>query len=480
MRRGSLAFVIAAAGLAACSSHSVAQSPLDSPPAQSDAPAAEPDAPAPMIDASLDASTDTPVVPCTGSAGDVYAAAAQPNAALGTILACSPAGTLDGSDLATMVGSGIEVTSPVVQYLVAYETRDGSGGPAVSTARAYLPSTPRARPVPIVVAGHGSVGLADSCVPSLGVDSNLPLPYAARGFAVMAPDLAGLGNAGTQDYLDNRAQGWQLLDGARAIRALLAPGITAPQLILTGYSQGGGAALSAQALYHADGAGIGTVVATVVYAPEWPIGLNSFGYANILDNPSELTIETGLSYSSVAVLRQYAFFENWIGPGHGTDSIPSQYRSGFLSAVQSQCLVGVGAYIQINMLHTSDLIDPTLSAGLLACIASEGPDDGCAGSAASYYAALVNDPLPPDATAGPVLFVQGLLDLVMPAASEGACNYGKLVSSGVDVDQCVFATSDHTDIMDQHASGVAWAESVLAGGPRAECDQSSQLPACSQ
>jgi hypothetical protein len=88
--------------------------------------------------------------------------------------------------------------------------------------------------------------------------------------------------------------------------------------------------------------------------------------------------------------------------------------------------------------------------------------------------------VPPDPTEGPILLVQGLDDLIMPAASEAACNYATLKSAGMDIDTCVFASADHTDIMDQHPSGVAWAESVLAGGARAECDQSSQLPACSQ
>ena len=53
-----------------------------------------------------------------------------------------------------------------------------------------------------------------------------------------------------------------------------------------------------------------------------------------------------------------------------------------------------------------------------------------------------------------------------------------LSGAGVDVDTCVFASSDHTDIMDQHGSGVAWAESVLAGGARAECNTGSSLPTC--
>jgi dienelactone hydrolase len=428
------------------------------------------------IDADLTGPTDVPAVPCTDSFATVYAATPG-TGPLGTILACAPDEALDLAAVQSAVGSGVAVTSSVKQYRIAYQTRRGDGAAAVSTARVYLPTTPRARPVPIVVAAHGSVGLADACVPSGAADHNLPLPYAGRGFATIAPDLAGLGNPGTQEYLDNRAQGRQLLDGARALRALLAPGLTSPELILSGYSQGGGAALSAHSMIRADGPGAGQLVATVVYAPEWPIQLGSFAYADMLRQPTQLTIFTGLSNSSVAVMRQYAFFENHIGPGHGKDSVPAQFAAALDSAIQSQCLIELGGYIQTQMLHVGDLIDNTLRTGLLACIDGQGPAL-CNGNAAAYYQFLVESQLAADPAAGPVLIVQGLLDQVMPAATEAACIKDKLVSAGVDVDTCVFGAATHGTIMDNHASGVAWAESVLAGGPRAECDQSQSLPAC--
>ncbi|MDB4959275.1 MAG: hypothetical protein JWO36_6844 [Myxococcales bacterium] len=453
--------------LASCASHAGGESV--------DAPVAV-DSPRPIdaaADADLTAPTDHPAVPCTDAIAAVYTAAPQLGAALGTILACAPDETLDAPTVSSK--TAIVATSAVAEFRIAYQTRDGAGGPAVSTARVYLPSTPRARPVPLVVAVHGSVGLADACASSIDRDTALALPYAGRGFATIAPDLAGLGNAGIQDYLDNRAQGWQVLDGARALRRLLPPGITAPELIITGYSQGGGASLSAHSLIGADGPDAGHLVATVVYAPEWPIRLNSFKYVDILRDPTQLTIFTGLSFSSVAVLRQYAFFEDHIAGEHGKNAVPSQFREALDGAVTSQCLVPLGGYIQTQMLHTGDLIDATLRQGLLACI--DGTS-GCTGNAAAYYQFLVSNVLQPSTTSGPVLIVQGLLDQIMPAAGEAACVDQKLMSAGVDVDHCVFTWSDHSNISDQHPSGVAWAESVLAGGPRAECDQSAQLPAC--
>ncbi|MEO6777788.1 MAG: hypothetical protein ABI467_33010 [Kofleriaceae bacterium] len=427
------------------------------------------------IDADLAAPTDTPAVPCTDSAADVYLAAAQPNTPLGTILACAVDPVLAEADLPGLVGDHITVTSAVRQYRIAYQTRDGAGGPAVSTARVYLPTTPRARPVPIVVAMHGSVGLADRCVPSAASDTSLPLPYAARGFAAIAPDLAGLGNAGTQDYLDNRAQGWQTLDGARALRALLPPGLTAPELVISGYSQGGGAALSAHALIRADGDGIGTLVATVVYAPEWPISAKSFAYEAILRDPTQLTIALGLSFSSVAVMRQYAFLEDHVGDGHGKQAVPVQFQDALETQIQSQCLVAFGGYLQTSMLHTGDLIEPTLRTSVLACMDGQ---PGCTGDGAAYVAFLQHDLLAPDPTAGPVLIVAGALDLIMPPAQEASCIVNKLTGSGVDVETCVISDADHSNIMEHHWKGLAWAESVMAGGARTECAPVNAMPAC--
>ncbi|HTR54039.1 MAG TPA: hypothetical protein VMJ10_25270 [Kofleriaceae bacterium] len=458
--------------LVACHSPAVGVAP--------DSPGSEPPSPdAAPIDADLNAPTDTPAVPCTNTVDEVYLVAASQTAPLGTILACAVDSQLDQATAGSM--AGVTATSAVKIYRIAYQTRDGNGGPAVSTARAYLPTTPNARPVPLAITGHGSVGLADSCAPSLSAENDLPLPYAAIGFAAIDPDLAGLGNAGTQDYLNNRAQGWQMLDAARALRALLAPGITSQQMILSGYSQGGGAALSARALLPSDGSDAGTLLATAVYAPEWPIRLNSFRYVDMLSDPTQLTISFGLSFSSVAVMRQYAYYDNHVGFGQGEMAEPAAMRTGLDNAINTQCLVPLGAWIQLDMLHTGDLIDDTLRTGLLACIAAEGPDAGCTGNAAAYYQALLDDQLDMPSAGGPVLLVQGLLDQIMPPAGEGACIAQKLVSSGVDFTPCVYSSSDHTTIMNQHPSGVAWVESVLAGGTRASCgDSGATLPACTQ
>ena len=209
--------------------------------------------------------------------------------------------------------------------------------------------------------------------------------------------------------------------------------------------------------------------------------MNSFQYLDILNGPDELVVQTGLSFSSVMVMRAYTFWEDHVGVGMGKTTVPAAYQSGLDTAIQSQCLVALGGYIEAGMLHTSNLMDPTLKTDFLACVTGNGSGDACTAdaNASAYYQFLAGNFLNGDPSSGPILMVQGGLDQIMPPASEGACVHDKLVADGVNVDTCVFPTSTHTDIMDQHASGIAWAESVLAGGPRAECDQSNQLPTCS-
>ena len=95
------------------------------------------------IDANLNAPTDTPVVPCEGTMTQIYAATPQTGAALGAILACAPDTTLDAATAGTM--AKVTATSAVKEYRIAYQTRDGAGGPAASTANTRARSTPRGR-----------------------------------------------------------------------------------------------------------------------------------------------------------------------------------------------------------------------------------------------------------------------------------------------------------------------------------------------
>ena len=483
-----LAAAVLLAHVGACSgSHGVASPDAWAADAARAADAA-PDALAP--DATPPAWTAAPAVPCADAADAPYAVTAAPGQALGQILSCAPIETMTQADaqarLVAAAATGAIATTGVTVWKIAYATRHSSGAPAVSTALVFLPVTPSSTPAGRVAMAHSTVGLADGCAPSAdatygsGAIAQVALAFAARGRAVIAPDLSGLGNDGVQAYLDNREQGLQLLDGSRALAALLAPGAVDDSLLLVGYSQGGGTVLSAQALAPGE-AGAGRVIGTIAFAPEWPIGAGSFGYSAMLHAPDELTIQTGLSDSSVAVMRQYAWGEAALGPGHGVDLFPPALRDGVNGVVTSQCLGAVGAWVQGDMLHAGDLIDPDVRASVVACLDGGAGDPGCTGTGRAYWqGAIAGDPLSGSPDGGPVLIVQGLLDQIMPAASEASCDADALRIAGVTVDTCLDLGADHLSIIAaQLPAALAWADAAVAGTSRPAC-AATTLPACQQ
>jgi len=216
-------------------------------------------------DAASPPSIGGPAVACDDTTSGVYVTPAGLPAmtmdARGAIVRCAFDSTLSLSDaasqLATASDTGVTATSGATVYRIAYRTYREDGVAGVSTARVYLPTTPRALPLPIIAVAHSTVGLAPSCAPSEDPTSleNLALPWAANGYAVIATDYAGLGNEGIQGYAANHDQAHSLLDSVRALRALVDPRALGDQVLLVGYSQGGGAVLAAQGLAGAYGAG---------------------------------------------------------------------------------------------------------------------------------------------------------------------------------------------------------------------------------
>lgn len=130
---------------------------------------------------------------------------------------------------------------------------------------------------PLVAWAHGTLGVADSCAPSLAMHKARDATYINRwlkaGFAVVATDYQGLGGPGPHPYLIWQAEGRSVLDSVRA--ALQArPGKIANMVLITGQSQGSGAALGAARLapqYAPEIRLVGTVATGVVSSfPDGP------------------------------------------------------------------------------------------------------------------------------------------------------------------------------------------------------------------
>lgn len=419
-------------------------------------------------------------VPCADTPEQVYLAPVGPvgDAQRGEIVRCTVDGLRDAADVRAKVGDRDDTSkASALRYVrIAYRTRRGDGRPGIGTARVMLPVSPAPGPLPVVVAAHPSEGLADQCAPSRdeGKLNEIATPLAARGWPVIAPDFAGLGNEGTQGYLDNRDTGQSTLDAARALRRLLRPGAFSDKVVMTGYSQGGGAVLSAQALARTYGAG-GTLVGVAAFAPQWPTRPNSFGFVDLLQKPDALTISFGITKPVVAVLRTYAWFAN-VGEGHGL-GIPGPTRATISDSVDNLCLVAFGGALQGAALRVRDFFDDGLRTGLLACFA-DPKASACSGAARAYHSFLVGNHLTADPKGAKILYVQGGADTIMPPAEEAACNVRKLRAEGAAPQVCWDALALHSNVVDRNVrTAMDWLAAVVAGTPLPTC-ASAELPSC--
>jgi predicted esterase len=403
---------------------------------------------------------------------------------LGDVVRCAPDVVLSTSDVQTQLAGksvvGVTAVSGSNTFRIAYRTTRADGVEGVGTARVFLPTVPLSGQLPVIVSAHGSDGLADSCAPSMDPTGNaeLSMPFAGSGYAVIAPDYAGLGNEGTQGYLDSRDTAHSTLDAARALRKLLAPGALSSKIIMLGYSQGGGAVLSSQALMHSYGAD-GDLAGVVVFAAEWETRLNSFQFVNSLNNPMGVTITTaGITNPVIYILRQYAYQVNDVGPSTGGDGFPAAKATAYVNAAQTQCLAGVGAVVDAEGLHLQDLFDQTLAAGVLACIAGNGSGSGCTGTGQALYTYLTNNVLQGDPAGAPIVYIQGLLDTIMVPSQEAACNIRKLQADGVTPQVCTDSGAEHTTVVARNvAYALSWVDATLNGTTPPACTASG-MPAC--
>jgi len=398
--------------------------------------------------------------PCTETLAQVQAATADGGSALGARLACAPDQLLAQGDT----------------FFLSFRTTRGNGQPGASTARVFLPKNPRPVPSPLVVVAHPSVGIADGCAPTRESDGvfSLALPWVERGYPVIAPDYAGLGNPGTHGYVDNHDTAYSVLDAARALEALLEPGALDGRQVLLGYSEGGGAVLASQALEGTYGT-FGRLTAVIAYAPQYFVRLNSFGYVSMFRSPDALTVAQGYTKPVVAALRQYGWYENYAGEGRGGEAFPAAGRAGTVDAIEQQCIIGLGAFLPTQRTRVRDLMDDELRTTFLACVDGAA---GCRDPGKRYHDGLVADLLRNDPSGAPVLVVQGMLDTVMPVGEEAACVVPKLRADGVDLTLCTDGAAAHNNIFDRNADlAVQWGEAKLQGTTAPGC-QAATLPAC--
>ena len=151
----------------------------------------------------------------------------------------APTGTLIKQETT----SAYEVEGQAVEGIrVLYHSRTSTGQDIAASGVILLPEG--VKHPKVVVDAHGSSGIGADCAPSLMKDlyhGNQMMQFVEQGYAVVAPDYAGLGTDGRPQFLDKAAQAQDIVGALRAARQAV------PELsrawVLWGHSQGGGAAL---------------------------------------------------------------------------------------------------------------------------------------------------------------------------------------------------------------------------------------------
>lgn len=148
-------------------------------------------------------------------------------------------------------------------HRVLYRSLGVDGSPVAVSGTVMVPQgRAPAGGWPILTWAHGTTGIADDCAPSLR-PSTMP-DWLRAGFAVVATDYEGLGTPGVHPYLIGRSAGRSVLDIVRAARQL-EPRLST-RVAITGYSQGGHAALWAAAIQRSFTPEL-RVTGTVAFAP---------------------------------------------------------------------------------------------------------------------------------------------------------------------------------------------------------------------
>lgn len=405
----------------------------------------------------------------------------------GEVVGCAKVETITAADVKKRlagVPDAVVTSGDVHVYMIAYRTEREPVSGAISTAFVYLPDVPRADRVPMVLAEHGTVGLADSCAPSemmlhpqgafLHQDyfDSFELAWAARGMPVVAPDYAGLGTDGIHGYDSWLDSARSALDGARALRSLLPAARLDGGTLVEGHSQGGGIALSSAA-YSGEAPDL-DLRAVVAFAPQYRI----------------TSLASALGFSSLKLtpgLRGYAAYSLYAGLAslspdstHWGDAFAVSVRDYIVKATSTLCLTDLDLALTtaapgyVPPATIGDMIDPTFAAAVTACASGKA----CNGLPGAWQKRdKANEPHLP-AGSPPVLVVASTTDEQVVIGQVG-CALSRIQKDGDPADTCVYEGFGHLAVVAASASyAIDWALAASGGAARPVCKGTGQPAAC--
>ena len=147
------------------------------------------------------------------------------------------------------MATGLTLQYDIDMYKMVYNTVDALGQPTIASGAFLAPSNTPCTDFPMLVYHHGT-SLRKIDVPSNDVGETLiGRVFGAGGYFVLMPDYIGMGESpGLHPYCHGESEATATRDMIRAAREFIADSLNMidnGELFLTGYSQGGHAAMAA-------------------------------------------------------------------------------------------------------------------------------------------------------------------------------------------------------------------------------------------
>jgi hypothetical protein len=348
----------------------------------------------------------------------------------GDVVRCAPDRTLSQTEVGTAMTSlgypGPTLPSGVSVFRITYRTQRVNGTGGTSSALVFVPELPHAQGAsPLVVAGHGSLGIANSCAPSLGdllVQDDrlgdvhaLDLGLAGFGWYVIAPDYAGLGTPGTATgWLSSPDEAYSLLDATRAMNNLLKAGTLSSHVALVGHSQGGHAVISAETFQHSYGLQ-GTLDAVIAFAPVWFSAATWGGATTSIAGLTTANDSGAIAYSMEYF---YGHGELYDGPGGGLTMFDSSKRAQIGDLLSTSCTPE--DFVSTLGVDPSDIYDATFIDEMTACAGA-----GICFAAGDWGNRFTADRPTIDPAGGSLVIWQGAMDQTV-TPDRAQCGFDKI------------------------------------------------------
>jgi dienelactone hydrolase len=303
-------------------------------------------------------------------------------------------------------------------WRVLHHSLDVDGEPVATSGWVAVSGVPG--PHRIVVFGHGTTGLGDTCAPTVtnSVSPFLFREFLSAGWTVAFTDYQGLGTPGLHHYLVKESAARSVFDVARAARQLDPDATT--ELALYGFSQGGHAVLSATDLAD-ELAPDFDLVGTVAAAP-----------ASLIREWFEEAPEGNLGYLTMIATGYADAFDV------GLDTFLTEAAIGRIDGIEDGCLFDIEV--------------------LVAGLGREAiVGDVSVGTPAGDLLAA-NEPLT-DFVPTPILLLTGTDDdLFTPEVTDRFLE--RVCALGIDIDQITFEGASHTQVGSMGRSdALAWLDS---------------------